>query len=394
MKHVSQPLTDPQFVQNPYGFYDAARAHGPVVFWTEYGLTALMGYAEVTAALRDRRMGRVPPDGLPGFSPDMSDFARAEAFSLLNLEGDRHARLRSHVLRAFTSRRVAALAPEIKALCESLIDAFPKETSFDLVAAYAARVPVIVIARLLGVPETACAQLLSWSHAMVAMYRPSVSAEDARAANDASREFSDWLGRVMDTKRSNGKDDLLSALLDAETQGALTRDECLATVILLLNAGHEATVHSLGNAVVRLLSEGHADSLTAPQQIAATVEECLRIDPPLHVFARYVLEPLEIGGHAFEPGDEVLCMLGAANRDPSAFDAPDRFRPGRTGPTLTSFGAGVQFCLGAPLARLELQIALQVLFERCPDLNLSMPAELADIYHFHGHARLMVTCGS
>lgn len=392
MKHVSQPFTDPEFIQDPYAFYAKARGHGPVVFWADYGLPVLMGYAEVTAALRDRRMGRVPPNGLPGFPPELSDFARTEAHSLLNLEGDRHARLRSHVLRAFTSRRVAALAPEIRGLCNGLIDAFPERAPFDLVAMYAAQVPVIVIARLLGVPESACAQLLSWSHAMVAMYRPQISPEDARAANDASRDFAEWLGHVMDTKRSAIDDDLLSALLDAETHGALSRDECLATVILLLNAGHEATVHSLGNAVVRLLAQENALALTEPEQIAATVEECLRIDPPLHVFARYILEPLEIGGKAFQPGDELLCMLGAANRDPAVFDDPDRFRPGRTGPTLTSFGAGVHFCLGAPLARLELQIALQVLFERCPNLRLTKPAKLADIYHFHGHARLMVTC--
>lgn len=387
MQRLSQSPSDPDFVQNPYAFYDRARAYGPLVHWAEYGMPAALSHDCVMRILRDRRLGRVPPGGLPPFPPKLADFARAERLSLLNLEGAPHAELRARVLRAFTARRVAGLTPEVEALCHDLIDRFP-ETPFDLMQEYAAQVPVIVIARLLGVPERACPRLLDWSHAMVAMYLPGVTQDEAERANTASKDFLDWLGQVMEDKRQAPGDDLLSALLQAEACGDLNREACLATCILLLNAGHEATVHALGNAVVRLLSMGNAPELTRPDRIAATVEECLRIDPPLHVFTRWVNAPLEIDGHDFRPGDQIACLLGAANRDPAVYDAPDQFRPGREGPTLSSFGAGVHFCLGAPLARLEMQIALRVLFERCPMLHLTEPARFADIYHFHGHATL------
>ncbi|PWR01456.1 cytochrome P450 [Meridianimarinicoccus roseus] len=390
MHSVTQSPADPQFVQNPYAFYDRARVLGPVVHWAEYGMPALLGHAEVTAALRDRRLGRVPPGGLAPFPPHLAAFGRAESLSLLSLEGSDHARLRALVLRAFTARRVAALAPEIEALCHALIDGFPDAGAFDLMAQYATRVPVIVIARLLGVPETACEKLLDWSHAMVAMYRPGVGRDTEEAADRAARDFTAWLNGLMDRPGAEREESLLGTLLGAEAEGALSRDESLACAILLLNAGHEATVHALGNAARLLMEQGDAAVLTHPARVAATVEECLRLVPPLHVFTRHVLHPVTIAGHDFAPGREVACLLGAANRDPAVFRAPDSFGPGRTGPTLTSFGGGVHFCLGAPLARLELQIALRVLFERCHDLRLAEVPALADIYHFHGHDRLMV----
>ena len=390
MHRIAQSPRAPGFARDPYAFYDRARALGPVVWWEEYGMPALTTHAGVLAALRDRRLGRVPPGGLPPFPPGTEHFARLDRLSLLSLEGDTHARLRGHVLRAFTGRRVVGLTPEIAALCHGLIDRFP-DAPFDLVAAYAEQVPIIVIARLLGVPGAAAADLRAWSAAMVAMYRPGIGVTEHAAADMAARDFADWLEAVMETRRSAPGNDLLSALLAAEDAGDIDRDESLATCVLLLNAGHEATVHALGNAVVRLLSEGDAAALCRGTRIAATVEECLRIDPPLHLFTRYALEPGTVAGHALAPGDQIACLLGAANRDPAAYDAPHAFRPDRAGPMSSTFGAGVHFCLGAQLARLELQTALATLFARCPDLRLAEPPAMADIYHFHGHARIMVS---
>lgn len=390
MEQISQSPHDPDFVADPYAFYDRARALGPAVWWTDYGMPALTTHAEVLATLRDRRLGRVPPGGLPPFPPDTAHFARLERLSLLSLEGDTHARLRGHVLRAFTGRRVVGLTPDIADLCHGLIDRFP-DTPFDLIAAYAEQVPIVVIARLLGVPETLGPDLRAWSQAMVAMYRPGIGPAEHAAADAAARDFAAWLGQVMDDRRKRPGTDLLSALLAAEDDGAISRDESLATCVLLLNAGHEATVHALGNAVVRLLRDGDAPARCTQGRIAATVDECLRIDPPLHLFTRYALEPVTIAGHALAPGDEIACLLGAANRDPAAYDAPHAFRSDRPGPMSASFGAGVHFCLGAQLARLELQVALTTLFARCPDLRLTEPPAIAPIYHFHGHARIMVS---
>ncbi len=390
MQRIAQSPRAAGFAQDPYAFYDRARALGPVVWWDDYGMAALTTHDGVLATLRDRRLGRVPPGGLPPFPPGTDHFARLERLSLLSLDGDTHTRLRGHVLRAFTGRQVVGLTPNIAALCHGLVDRFP-DGPFDLVAAFAEQVPLIVMARLLGVPEAAAADLRAWSAAMVAMYRPGIGAAEHAAADTAARDFADWLGTVMADRRGTPGTDLLSALLVAEDAGAIDRDESLATCVLLLNAGHEATVHALGNAVVRLLTEGGGAAHCAGTRIAGTVDECLRIDPPLHLFTRYARERVTIAGHALEPGDQIACLLGAANRDPAAYDAPHAFRPDRAGPMSSTFGAGVHFCLGAQLARLEIQVALSTLFARCPDLCLTEPPAMADIYHFHGHARIMVS---
>lgn len=177
----------------------------------------------------------------------------------------------------------------------------------------------------------------------------------------------------------------------AEGEGALSTDELIATCVLLLNAGHEATVHALGNGVKTVLEAGGPRGWLEPDSIEATVEEILRFDPPLHLFTRYVYERVEVMGHVFDPGTRIALLLGAAGRDPGACADPHRFDPARPVKPHLAFGAGLHFCLGAPLARLELALALPILFRRCPGLRLSAAPEYSDIYHFHGLSRLMVT---
>lgn len=389
MTPISQSFNDASFVQNPYGFYNRARSNGDLVYWTEYQMAAAVSHKAVDLVLRDRRFGRVPPTGFPPATADLQNFAKAEAFSLLNLEPPDHTRLRRPVLRAFTSRNVTGLAPQIAQLCHHLIDGFP-DGPFDLISSYASQVPVIVIAQLLGVDPSRGADLLRWSHAIVAMYQPAPTQTDRDAADAACHAFSVFLNDQLEQRKAKPGDDLITALLEEEAAGQLTRDEVLSTCILLLNAGHEATVHALGNAVVRLLAQPSPLELTQSPQIAASVEECLRIDPPLHIFTRWAQTDLTLMGEDFKAGDQIACLLGAANRDPSVFPDPDQFLPDRPTGALTTFGAGLHFCLGAPLARLELQIALQVLFERLPNLHLAAAPQLADIYHFHGYETLMV----
>ncbi|MDU8942244.1 cytochrome P450 [Ovoidimarina sediminis] len=391
MHRLSRSPTDPGFVQNPYPFYDEARAAGDLFFWEEYGMPMAVSHRAVSAILKDRRLGREPitPPEVP---PHLVPFYRIEDNSMLELEPPRHTRLRALVLRAFTSRRIARLAPEIEELATTLAKAIHQESA-DLLPAFAEKLPVIVIARLLGVPEAMADQLLAWSHAMVGMYQARRTHEMELAAAGAAQAFSDFLRGYIDERRARPADDLITHMIAAEEDGErLSTDELITTCILLLNAGHEATVHTIGNGVKAIL-ENDAQSATRPSAIDATVEEVLRYDPPLHLFTRHVYEDIELFGHSFRRGDQLGCLLGAAGRDPALAPDPSRFDPTRKPVPHLAFGAGLHFCVGAPLARLELQIGLRTLFERCPGLALAEPPEYADLYHFHGLSRLIVTRG-
>jgi cytochrome P450 len=388
MHRIAQSPTEPAFVQDPYPVYDAMRARGDIVFWEEYGMPCAVSHRAVHALLRDRRFGReVPPETAAEVPPHLAPFHAVEAHSMLELEPPRHTRLRGLVLRAFTSRRIAALAPEITTRAEELIDAMPTGEA-DLLAAFCQPLPVIVICRLLGVPEAMAPQLLRWSNAMVAMYQARRDRTIEDAAAQAAAAFADFLRAYVAERRSRPADDLITHLIAAEQDGEkLTTDELIATCILLLNAGHEATVHTLGNGVKALLEHGHR--ITEASAVA-TAEEILRFDPPLHMFIRYAYRAAELFGHRFARGDRVALLLGAANRDPSVWTNPNAFEPARPVTAATSFGGGLHFCVGAPLARLELQIALPVLFARRPGLRLGAPPRYADLYHFHGLSRLTV----
>ncbi len=385
MKTFSQSPIEPAFVQNPYAFYDKAREAGDFFWWTDQNIACAVSHKSVHTVLRDKRMGReCPPELAPDIPSHLRPFYDVEAHSMLELEPPRHTRLRALVLRAFTSRTIAALEPQITQLCHNLIDRFPTEP-FDLLTAYCQPVPVIVIARLLGVPEDRADDLLFWSNAMVAMYQTNRTPQIEVAAVAATNEFAAFLRGYIAERRKTPTDDLISTLIAAEEDGQkLTEDELITTCILLLNAGHEATVHTLGNGVKTLI-EHDIFEITE-----ACVEEIIRFDPPLHMFTRWVYEDAEILGQSFKRGDQIACLLGAANRDPTAYDNPNSFDPTRKGPQNTSFGGGIHFCVGAPLARLELRIALQTLFNRCPQLQLPEPPKYADVYHFHGLERLMI----
>ncbi|PSL20451.1 cytochrome P450 [Shimia abyssi] len=388
---LHQSPTDPAFVQNPYSFYEQARTQTKLFHWQDYDMPAVLSHAMVNMIFKDRRFGReVPPELAKPIPQHLEPFYAVENHSMLELEGPRHKRLRSLVLRAFTSRAITDLRPGIETLCHSLIDAFPDQPH-NLLATYCDQVPVITIARLLGVPDDMAPQFLRWSHAMVAMYMASRTRADEDAAAAAASEFSTFLTDYINTRRKTPRDDLITRLIEAEEEGEkLSTPELITTCILVLNAGHEATVHSLGNGVKTLLEQGSDLSCLLPNAIDTTVEEILRYDPPLHMFTRYAYEDIEVAGHTFRRGDQVALLLGAANRDPGVWDEPDQFRPNRPIVTNTSFGGGIHFCVGAPLARLEMQIALPILFDRCPNLRLTQPPAYANTYHFHGLSRLEV----
>ncbi len=391
MHTLTQSPNDPAFVQDPYPFYRRARETGNLIWWDDYGMVAATSHAAVHTIFRDKRFGREKPTGLQQPVPEhLSAFWRVEQHSMLDAEPPRHTRLRAQVLRAFTSRRIAGFGPELVTLCDALIDAFP-EGPFDLLTAYCTKIPVIIIARLLGVPEEDADQLLDWSHAMVAIYQANRDRAIEEAANSAAQDFTRYLEEIIAAKRSKPEQDLLSTLIDATEDGAaLSEDELIGTAILLLNAGHEATVHALGNSVKLLLDHDIPVSTLQPGQITGTIEELLRIDPPLHLFTRYAYEDVTLCDHSFTAGDEVALLLASANHDPTAWPDPERFDPLRPQKTHHSFGGGLHFCVGAPLARLEMQIALPRLFQRCPGLRLVGTPRYGDTYHFHGLSELRV----
>jgi cytochrome P450 len=388
------------FVQDPYALYAFLQEHARFAFWEEYGFWCASGHDDVNRLLRDRRFGRERPGGYmasvasSGERSHMAAFDRAEAGSMLELEPPVHTRLRTLVNRAFVSRQVERLRPRAEALAHELIDRFESARNVDLLPCFATPLPATIIAEMMGLDAEDGPQLVAWSNAMVRMYMHAPGRAEEDAADAAARDFSAFIRHHADRRRREPGDDLLSVLVSAQDDGdRLSEDELVSSAILLLNAGHEATVHQIGNAVRAILNQGGDPRrfVADDRATAATVEECLRFDAPLHMFTRYAYEDVELGpGTILRAGEMVGLLLGAANRDPLAFVHPGAFDPARSDQKNVSFGAGIHFCIGAPLARLELRAALKVLFERLPGMRLARQPGYRDSYHFHGLETLAV----
>jgi cytochrome P450 len=402
-RRVSLDPTDPAFFQDPYPVYDAIRQQAAAFFWEQLGLWCLTGYDDVNGVFRDKRFGREilhvatrEEVGIPEPAEHVRPFYAVDNLTMLAREPPVHTRLRTLVNRAFVSRRIEKLRPRVAALANDLIDRFPPSGAIDLIADYCTPIPVTVIAELLGVPAEEGARLVDWSHRMVAMYTPGRNRAVEDSAVAATREFSAFLRDYVALRRRDPRDDLISHLIAAEAAGdRLSEDELIAGCIQLLNAGHEATVHSIGNAVKTILESGRdpASLFANGKTTEATVEETLRLDPPLHFFDRYALADLEIAGLKLRKGQKIGLLLGAANRDPARYERAAEFNPARPFLPHISFGAGIHFCVGAPLARLELQVALPALFNRLTGLHLAAPPRYRNTWHFHGLEALMVDYG-
>jgi cytochrome P450 len=405
---------DPAFYGNPYACYTAVHAAAaaggvaPAFVWEDYGFWCFAGFDDVGALLRDRRFGRGP--GLPERSERIANWWQTERWSLLAIDPPEHTQLRGLVNRAFLSRQVEQLRPRIAELAHELLAGVTDRAAsgpVDLLREYAAPLPAVVIAEMIGLPGADAPRLLEWSNRMVRMYMfaatPDDRADIEADADAAAAEFTAYLREAIADHRARPRDDLLTHMLDARSDGRvdgerLSEGEVIATTMLLLNAGHEATVHTTGNAVNLILASGRdpAELFASPAHAEATVEECLRYDAPLHLFTRYALEDvaLDIGGGEWltlHTGEQVGLMLGAANRDPRRFARPDEFDPFRTDGGNISFGAGIHFCIGAPLARIELQESLQGVFSQLSGITVAEPPHYRDIFHFHGLDRLLVT---
>lgn len=396
-RRFSQNPKDPQFYQNPYALYQQLHARGGPVYWEDYNMWCLTGFADVDKCLRDRRFARLPPAGYDRkhYANHLQHFAATEEFSLLALEPPQHTRLRRLVNRAFVSRQVESMADEIRQLTHQCIDQFEADGSVELLSRFATPVPVTVIARLLGVPESDTDKLLGWSHAMVRIYTLTQTLQEEHAAEQAATEFRAYLKDLISERRLTPQHDLLSHLVaQQDTDDPLSDEEIISITILLLNAGHEATVHQLGNSVVNLLRNPPDDKRwwSKPELVSSLVDECLRYDAPLHLFTRFAQEQVVLADDVtIEAGTEIALLLGAANRCPVAFGQADQFVPDRPDANHVTLGAGVHFCVGAPLARLELRIALSVLFERLPGMSLAEEPVYQNSFHFHGLESLRVS---
>jgi len=390
-------VTDHHFVQNPYETYSKLHRETKMFYWKQLGFWCFHHFDDVNSLLRSKRFGRQilhcatrKELGWPEIPERLKPFYDVERYSPLELEPPEHTRVRLMVNRAFVARQIERLRPRMESLAHRLIDGFIADRHADLMEAYATPIPVIVIAEMLGLPVSSAGNLLEWSHKMVAMYQANRDRAIEDKAVAATIAFVDFIRTQIAAKRQNPDDGLISMLLTQDAKQAASEDELVSICIVLLNAGHEATVKSLANSIKCLL-QSKADTQTifaTPESTALAVEELLRIDPPLHLFRRYALEEVEIMGVHFKKGDQVGLLLGAANHDPSRFAEPDRFDPAREPQAHVAFGAGIHFCIGAPLARLEMQVALPILFQRLPDLRLTEVPEYSNTYHFHGLKKL------
>jgi cytochrome P450 len=362
---------DTGFLADPYPTFDALRALGPVHDHPMPGTPVAVSHAACSELLRGRDLGRIWADVEP--AADYPAFNLLHRNSLLEREGPSHARLRGLVAGAFNRGHTARLEPWVRALAGRLVDELAEQIRAagraDLIAVVAAALPVEVIAELLGVPEPARSALRAWSNAIVTMYEPDPSRERRRAAERAAAEFVEALRELVAHRRTNPGEDLVSDLLAAD----LDPDELVGTAALLLMAGHEATVNVVGNGVLAPLRHpAQWERLVGDPGLDATaVEELIRYDPPLQLFERTAVVDTTVAGHPVPAGTTIAALLGAAARDPQAFDRPDELDVGRRRNPHLGFGAGVHYCLGAPLARLEVAATLDALRTRLPGLSLA-----------------------
>ena len=371
---------DPAFIADPYPALARLRDERPVIFDERTNQWLVSRHADVNALLRDRRLGRTylhvashAAWGRPDPPPDQAPFWDLLGAQLIDREPPDHTRLRRLVLNAFTPRTVEGMRPRIETIVAGLLDRALELGSFDLIADVIEELPVAVIAELLGIPEEDRDRLRPWSADITLMFELNPAPEDQRRATDASAAFADYLRALARERRQRPTGDLLSELAGvADATERLTEDELIGTAVLLLNAGHEASVNGAANSWYALFRQPAALARlrAAPDLVPTAIEELLRFDTPAPMFERWVLEDVEIGGLRIPRGQELALQFAAANRDPAVFERPDDIVLDRRPNPYLSFGAGIHYCLGAPLAKLEFDILFRRLLERLPTLEL------------------------
>lgn len=393
--------TEIGFIADPYPAYAELRRAGRIHYDERTDHWLITRYADVNALLRDRRFGRTylhrsshEEMGRPTDAPAARPFWHVIRNGMLDREPPDHTRLRGLVTKAFTPRRVAEMRDTIQGIVDGLVDEGIARGEFDLLATVLEPLPVTVIAELLGIPEADRHLLRPWSAEICLMYELNPTEEYAHRASLASLEFGEYLRGLARARRTEPGTDLISGLTQVVAEGGdrLTEDELIGTCVLLLNAGHEASVNGSGNGWWALFrNPAELERLRAdPSLLPTAVEELLRYDTPLQLFERWVLEDSEICGVTVPKGAELGLLFGSSNRDPDVFLDPDRLDLGRDPNPHITFGAGIHFCLGAPLARLEMQIAFETILRRMPHLEPVAEPEWKPTYIIRGLKSLPV----
>lgn len=395
--------TDPAFIADPYPVYQRLRARHPLLWNPATGQYIVSRFADVNGLLRDRRLGRtylhIASHAEMGHDdpPEWHDpFWRLVQSGMLDREPPDHTRLRRLVSKAFTPATVEGLRPRIEAIVDQLVGRALEAGTFDLIADVAEPLPVTVIAELLGVPEADRHLLRPWSADICLMYELNPPEDSQRKAVAASVAFGAYLRDLARDRRVHPGDDLISGLAQvAEAGDVLTEDELVGTCALLLNAGHEASVNGVGNAWWTLFR--HPDALAAlradPSLVPTAIEELLRFDTPLPMFERWVLDDIELFGVPIKRGAEIALQFASANRDPEGVERPDELLLDRRPNPYLSFGAGIHYCLGAPLAKLEIGILFDALLQRMPGLELLSVPEWKPTFVLRGLRSLAVAVG-
>ena len=385
-------LADPGFVADPYPVLTELRKAGPMVWHEPSRRWLATTHDAVSQVLRHRSFGRLWTDWEP--ADQMAPFNALHRHQMMENEPPEHTRLRRLVAGAFGRGHVERMRPRIEALVTRMLDELAAEPEpVDLLGRYAEPLPVFVIADLLGVPQADHVQLRAWSQAIVHMYEHGVGDDVKAEAVEASVAFADYVRGLLDERRRSPGEDLISDLLaERDDDAGLSDDELVASIVLLLNAGHEASVNVFGNGAHALLSHpGQLDRITSGAvSMATALEELIRYDAPLQLFERTATEDADVAGVSVRAGQTVACLMGSANRDESVFDRADVLDVGRHPNPHVGFGMGRHFCLGAPLARLELEITFRELLERWPGVELAAPAPRRPTWVLRGFERIEV----
>ncbi|HUO04160.1 MAG TPA: cytochrome P450 [Candidatus Binataceae bacterium] len=391
----------PELRKNPYPIYHSLRAAGPI-FQASPGIWLVTRFAIGDTVLVDKRFATIDLSRM-GRGEGDADLPETESIKLaregmgrtmLFMDPPDHNRVRGLVSKAFTPRMVESLRPRIQAIADDLLSRFESGRDVDLIKEYAYPLPVIVIAEMLGVPAQDRDLFRGWASNLIPLIdfgQDTAAIERAIASMGEAREY---LTKLVDERRHNPKDDLISGLtLAAEKGDRLSTDEMFINIVTILVGGHETTANLIGNGMIALLeNRGELEKLQRdPSLINRAVEECLRYDPSFQATARRAVEDVEIGGVKIAKGNHVVVIMGACNRDPERFSDPDRFDITRENIDHMAFGGGIHFCLGASLARLEAQIAIGSLVKRFPNIRLTgAPLEIRDMYNVRGRKAIPV----
>jgi unspecific monooxygenase len=392
---------DPAFVADPCPGYAELRGQGRVIHYEATDQWLVPNHADVSALLRDRRLGRTylhrfshEEFGRTAPPAEHEPFHTLNDHGMLDLEPPDHTRIRRLVSKAFTPRTVEQLRPYVEQLAGELVERLVAAGGGDLLTDIAEPLPVAVIAEMLGIPEQDRAPLRPWSADICGMYELNPSEETAAKAVRASVEFSEYLHGLIAERRKRPGDDLISGLIAAHGEGdRLTEQEMISTAVLLLNAGHEATVNATVNGWYALFR--HPEQLAALRAdhslVPTAIEELMRYDTPLQLFERWVLDDIEIDGTTVPRGAEIAMLFGSANHDPAVFTDPGTLDLTRRDNPHISFSAGIHYCIGAPLARIELAASMRALLEKAPTLALAAEPRRKPNFVIRGLEGLRVT---